>query len=189
MGDLWVGTMLSDMPISPYILSLREQVGQRLLFLPGVSAVVFDDLGRVLLGERVDNGQWSLIAGVMDPGEQPAETVVREVFEETAVHVRPERITSVLTQPPYTYPNGDRCEYVDIAFRCRVIGGEARVNDDESLAVGWFRLDELPPVDELTHRRIELALTPGEAAWFATSPGQVPGHSVAGRGEASAGVG
>jgi len=162
------------MPISPYLKSLRDDLGQRLLLLPGVSAVVFDDQGRILLAERADNGRWALIAGVMDPGEQPAETVVREVFEETAVHVRPERIISVLTQPPYTYPNGDRCEYVDISFRCRALGGEARVNDDESLSVAWYPLDALPPLDDLTRHRIELALLPGEAAWFAPRPGAGP---------------
>jgi 8-oxo-dGTP pyrophosphatase MutT (NUDIX family) len=153
------------MPISPYVRGLRERVGHGLLLLPGVTAVVFDDAGRVLLGERSDNGQWALIAGVMDPGEQPAETIVREVYEETAVHVVPERITSVLTQPTTVYPNGDRCEYVDITFRCRAIGGEARVNDDESLAVGWFALDDLPPIADLVRHRIECALTPG--TWFA----------------------
>src|SRR5918998_4958920 len=153
------------MPISPYIKALRADIGNRPLLLPGVTAVVFDDAGRVLLGERADNGQWALIAGVMDPGEQPAETIVREVYEETAVHVVPERITSVLTQPPIVYPNGDRCEFVDITFRCRAVGGEARVNDDESLAVGWFGLDELPPIADLVRHRIECALTPG--TWFA----------------------
>jgi 8-oxo-dGTP pyrophosphatase MutT (NUDIX family) len=153
------------MPISPYIRTLRKDVGHGLLLLPGVTAVVFDDAGRVLLGERADNGQWALIAGVMDPGEQPAETIVREVYEETAVHVVPERITSVLTQPPNTYPNGDVTEYVDITFRCRAIGGEARVNDDESLAVGWFALDDLPPIQPLTRSRIEWALQP--RTWFA----------------------
>ena len=156
------------MPISPYVSSLRADVGQRLLLLPGVTAVVFDDAGRVLLGERSDTGRWALIAGVMDPGEQPAETIVREVYEETAVHVVPERVTSVLTQPPIVYPNGDRCEYVDITFRCRAVGGEARVNDDESLAVGWFPLADLPPIADLTRRRIECALLPGTAAWFGT---------------------
>lgn len=154
------------MPISPYLQSLRADLGPRLLLLPGVSAVVLDDQGRILLAERADTGRWALIAGVMDPGEQPAETVVREVYEETAVRVRPERITGVFTQPPYTYPNGDQCEYVDIGFRCRAVGGAARVNDDESLSVGWFALDALPPLDELTRHRVELALLPGEAAWF-----------------------
>ncbi|MCA2216846.1 NUDIX hydrolase [Jidongwangia harbinensis] len=152
------------MPISPYIAALRRDVGHGLLLLPGVTAVVFDDAGRLLLGQRADNREWSLIAGVMDPGEQPAETVVREVYEETAVHVVPERVTSVFTQPPSTYPNGDRCEYVDISFRCRATGGEARVNDDESLAVGWFTLDDLPPIGPLTRQRIEWASAP--ATWF-----------------------
>ena len=160
--------ILSHMPISPYLKSLRDHIGHRHLLLPGVTAVVVDDLGRILLAERADTGRWALIAGVMDPGEQPAETIVREVYEETAVHVVPERITSVLTQPPFTYPNGDECEYVDITFRCRVVGGEARVNDDESLRVGWFALEDLPAIGELTRRRIELALRPETSAWFAT---------------------
>jgi hypothetical protein len=85
------------------------------------------------------------------------------------VQVIPERITSVLTQPPYTYPNGDQCEYLDITFLCRAVGGDARVNDDESLAVGWFALDGLPPIGELTRRRLELALAAGTSAWFATA--------------------
>lgn len=153
------------MSISSYIKSLRERVGHGLLLLPGVTAVVFDDAGRILLNERSDDGQWALIAGGMDPGEQPAEAVVREVYEETAVHVIPERVTSVLTQPTVTYQNGDRCEYVDITFRCRWVGGEARVNDDESLAVAWFALDDLPPIADLIRHRIDCALTPD--AWFA----------------------
>jgi 8-oxo-dGTP pyrophosphatase MutT (NUDIX family) len=159
------------MPISPYLRDLREVVGHRMLLLPGVTAVVLDDAGRLLLGQRADNGSWALIAGVMDPGEQPAETAVREVYEETGVHVVPERISSVLTQPPNTYPNGDRTEFVDITFRCRAIGGEARVNDDESLAVGWFAPADLPPVNELNRRRIEWAMTPGVDAWFSPPAG------------------
>jgi 8-oxo-dGTP pyrophosphatase MutT (NUDIX family) len=154
-------------PIPPYVRSLREKVGTGLLFLPGVTAVVLDEQDRVLLGERSDDGRWALIAGVMEPGEQPAEAVVREVFEETAVHVVAERVTSVLTEAPMTYPNGDECQFVDIVFRCRVVGGEARVNDDESLAVGWFALDALPPLDDYTRRRLELAMRPDPAAWFA----------------------
>jgi 8-oxo-dGTP pyrophosphatase MutT (NUDIX family) len=161
------------MPISPYLKSLRSEVGSRHLLLPGVTAVVFDDQHRVLLGQRSDNGNWELIAGAMDPGEQPAEAAVREVYEETAVRAIAERVVSVLTQPPHTYPNGDQCEYVDITFRCRAVGGEARVNDDESLQVGWYPLDDLPPITALSRRRLELALTPAEAAWFATSVDQL----------------
>jgi NADH pyrophosphatase NudC (nudix superfamily) len=31
-----------------------------------------------------------------------------------------------------------------LVIRCRFVSGEARVNDDESLDVGWFRQQDLP---------------------------------------------
>ena len=80
-----------------FIRELRASVGRQLLFLPGVSAVVFDGEGRVLLGRRTDTGRWSIIGGIPEPGEQPAEAVVREVYEETAVHAVPERLVLVQT--------------------------------------------------------------------------------------------
>lgn len=79
------------MAISPYVRRMRAHIGKELLLLPGVSAVVRDDAGRVLLARRGDNGRWSLPAGVIDPGEQPADAVLREVLEETGVHVEIER--------------------------------------------------------------------------------------------------
>ena len=71
------------MPTPDFILRLREKIGHDLLWLPGVTAVVLDDRNRVLLGRRADNGRWTLITGILEPGEQPAVGVVREVLEET----------------------------------------------------------------------------------------------------------
>ncbi len=56
------------------------------------------------------------------------------------------RLVQALEQ--VTYMNGDICQYMDITFRCRAVGGEARVNDDESLEVGWFTVDALPELNE-----------------------------------------
>ena len=39
-----------------------------------------------------------------------------------------------------------------------LVGGEARVNDDESLEVGWFAPEALPELDEYNRERITLAL-------------------------------
>ena len=153
-----------------FIREIRATAGHQLLFLPGVSAVVFDDEGRVLLGRRADTGHWSIVGGIPEPGEQPADAVVREVLEETAVHCEAERV--VLTQtlePPVTYPNGDVCQFMDICFRCRATGGEARVNDDESLEVGWFERDSLPPLEEFALFRIKQAAE-GGPAWFEGMP-------------------
>ncbi|MFF9851746.1 NUDIX hydrolase [Streptomyces litmocidini] len=152
-----------------FIRELRETAGHQLLFLPGVSAVVLDDRGRVLLGKRADNGFWSVIGGIVDPGEQPADCAVREVFEETAVRCVPERIVLVETlRKPVVYPNGDICQYMDVSFRCRAIGGEARVNDEESTEVGWFGMDELPEMKRFSYLRIEKALA-DEPTWFRTT--------------------
>ncbi|WNM32096.1 NUDIX domain-containing protein [Streptomyces sp. Li-HN-5-11] len=148
-----------------FIRTIRASAGHQLLWLPGVSAVVFDDQGRVLLGQRSDNHKWALISGIPDPGEQPADCVVREVYEETAVRCVPERIVLVRSTKPVTYGNGDICQFMDITFRCRAVGGEARVNDDESLQVGWFEVDALPKMDERHHVRIKQALS-DEPAWF-----------------------
>ena len=153
-----------------FIRDLRASAGHQLLYLPGVSAVVFDDQGRVLLGRRADTGRWSVIGGIPEPGEQPADCAVREVYEETHVRVVPERVVMVHgIEKPVTYDNGDICQYMDICFRCTATAEEAqraRVNDDESLEVAWFGLDELPELKEFAVFRIKQATQEEGPAWF-----------------------
>jgi 8-oxo-dGTP pyrophosphatase MutT (NUDIX family) len=134
------------MPAPDYVLKLREKIGHDPLWLPGVRGVVFNDAGQVLLGQRSDNGKWALITGILEPGEEPAVGLVREIEEETGVVAEVERLLNVGVHGPITFPNGDVCTFLTVEFRCRYISGDARVNDDESLAVGWFGLDELPDV-------------------------------------------
>ncbi|MCX5243548.1 NUDIX hydrolase [Streptomyces prunicolor] len=151
-----------------FIRTIRASAGHQLLWLPGVSAVVFDDAGRVLLGQRADNHEWAVIAGIPEPGEQPADCAVREVFEETAVECVPERVVLVKAGGPISYPNGDACQFMDITFRCRAVGGEAAVNDDESLQVGWFEVDALPAMSERHLFRIKQAMSDAPT-WFDTT--------------------
>ncbi|GAQ67321.1 NUDIX hydrolase [Streptomyces scabiei] len=148
-----------------FIRTLRASAGNQLLWLPGVTALVFDDEDRVLLGRRSDTGRWALIGGIPDPGEQPAACAVREVYEETAVRCVAERIVLVQALDPVRYDNGDVCQYMDTTFYCRAVGGEARVNDDESLDVGWFSLDALPDLNEFALFRIKQAMS-DTVTWF-----------------------
>ncbi|MEU8515321.1 NUDIX domain-containing protein [Kitasatospora sp. NPDC059722] len=146
------------MAIPQFLAELRSVVGNRPLWLSAVAGVVLDDRDRVLLARRSDDGRWAVVGGILDPGEQPADGVVREVLEETGVVAVPELLASVSVTEPVTYPNGDVTQYLVLTFRCRAIGGEARVNDDESLEVGWFALDALPPMIDLEHERLRHAL-------------------------------
>ncbi|MFD8597285.1 NUDIX domain-containing protein [Kitasatospora sp. NPDC059646] len=154
------------MGIPVFLAELRELVGHRALWLSAVTLVVVDEDGRVLLGRRADNGRWALIGGIIDPGEQPADAAVRECLEETGVTVRPEALASVTVSPVIDHPNGDRAQYLELTFRCRPLAGEARVNDDESLEVGWFHPDALPEVDASVQERIKLALAGDTATHF-----------------------
>jgi 8-oxo-dGTP pyrophosphatase MutT (NUDIX family) len=112
-----------------------------------------------------------VIGGILDPGEQPADCVVREVLEETGVVVVPERLTSVTVSPMTHYPNGDQAQYLDLTFRCRPVSGEARVNDEESLEVTWFAPADFPELDEYTRLRVGQALANGPEAAFARNHG------------------
>jgi 8-oxo-dGTP diphosphatase len=154
------------MAISDYIAGLRKHVGNELLMLPGVSAVVVNDIGEILLARRSDNGQWSLIAGSVDPGEQPADAAIREVYEETGVDVVVERLAGVALHP-VRYPNGDVCQFLNVWFYCRAVGGRARVNDEESVEVAWFAPEALPTANPWVRLRVETALSGQPAAWFA----------------------
>ena len=147
------------MPIPDFVTRLRAGVGHDLLWLPGVSAVVTDDDGRLLLGRRADNDHWAVVSGILDPGEEPAPAALREVLEETGIVAEVIALTAVSTSELITYPNGDLAQYLDLCFWCRRTSGEAHVADDESLEVGWFDPDELPePLNPSSVERISRTL-------------------------------
>jgi 8-oxo-dGTP pyrophosphatase MutT (NUDIX family) len=145
------------MPTPPFIVALRKQVGHAALWLTGTTAVVFDDAERVLLVRRADNGHWSPISGIIEPGEHPGVTARREALEEASVEIDVERLVEVTVTPLYEYPNGDRCQYLNHTFRCRYLSGEPRVGDDENLEVAWFDVHDLPVMREEDRARIRVA--------------------------------
>lgn len=135
------------MPMSAHYRGLRDRIGPQLLLIPGVAAVLRDVQGRILLQQNHDQ-VWGLPAGAIEPGEAPALAVVREVYEETGLHVRAERVLGVLGGEScrVTYPNGDRVEYVATVFECRRVAGALITASDETARLQWFAPDELPPL-------------------------------------------
>lgn len=146
-----------------FILEIRELVGDHPLWLPGVTAVITRDEGaEVLMVRRADNGAWTPVTGIIDPGEEPAVAAAREALEETGVMIEVHRLVSTSAMPEMTYDNGDRAAYLDLTFACTWLSGEAHVADDESTDVRWWRRDALPPMSAIMRQRIDDALA-GEA--------------------------
>lgn len=150
------------MPIPDFIVALRTRIGTTELWLPGVTAVILrgDD---ILLVRRADNGAWTPVTGILEPGEDPGVGAGREALEETGVTITVDRLASVSAGDRVTHANGDRAVYLDHTFACTWLSGEAYVADDESTDVGWFPLARLPEMSEMFLERIEAARS-GEAA-------------------------
>lgn len=128
------------MSMSPYLVSMRDRIGHDLLLLPSVNIMIFDDQDRVCMVRNLQTGRWTTVGGAIEPDEEPADAARREAFEETGLEVEIERIVGVYGGHEFRllYPNGDLCSYVSICFAGRVVGGEARPDGVETMAVGWF---------------------------------------------------
>ena len=161
------------MATPPFVLDLREKIGDHPLWLPGVKGVVLRPGtagadAEVLLVQRRDNGRWTVPAGILEPGEEPADGIVREVFEETGVRTVPLRLVGVQALPPTVYFNGDRAQYLDVILALDAVAGEAHVHDDESIDVAWRGVHDLDDVPLLHRRAIAWAL--GQDPRFSAAP-------------------
>ena len=97
---------------------------------------------RVLLGQRADNGQWGLVTGILEPGEDPRRGWSGRSSKRPGWWPRRERLVAV---DAGSDPLSERgvCHF-DPGVPVPVRSGVARVNDDESLDVGWFRPEDFP---------------------------------------------
>ena len=113
---------------------------------PTASALVRDADGRILLARRAGDpgkGLWDLLGGFMDEGEEPLQTLRRELREETGLELE---VGDFLGGIPDTYgENG--IHTVNLYWSATVAGGEARPADDVA-ELAWFPPDGLPPRDD-----------------------------------------
>jgi len=127
--------------MSEHLQRIRARVGNHLLLLPAVSALVYDSAGRVLLASHTEaDGRWATPGGAVEPGEEPCDAVVREVWEETGLWVEPIALRTVFGGEAMRvrYPNGDEVEYVTSVFECALRGGALRADGLEVSEARFF---------------------------------------------------
>jgi 8-oxo-dGTP pyrophosphatase MutT (NUDIX family) len=74
----------------------------RPLFIVGVSAVIFDEDHRIFLGKSTYQRfhPWGILGGGLEHGEDSEEAVVREVWEETGITVKVEKLLLIKSFTP-----------------------------------------------------------------------------------------
>ncbi len=121
-------------------------------------ALITDPFDRVLLCELTYKRYWDLPGGVVDPGESPAQGLVREVREELGIDVPVEELAVVSWLPPWQGWD----DAVLFLFRARAdpnVHEVAQLEHREIAAVHWVEFDDVADhAADYTARLIEVGL-------------------------------
>ncbi len=119
---------------------------------PKVAASVLLLRGReVLLVRRTLDpfaGKWSIPAGFVNAFEDPQAAALRECREETGLTVEIDELFDLLAGREHS-----RGADIFLVYRAHVLSGTLAAADDAD-QIGWFPLDELPPLAFETTQRV-----------------------------------
>jgi 8-oxo-dGTP pyrophosphatase MutT (NUDIX family) len=110
----------------------------------GVDGAVVDDMRRILLIRREDDGLWAMPGGGSDVGETPAQTATRELFEEAGIQSRAIALVGVYDSRLCGTRSWAHLDH--FVFLCEAEPDAIPHPGPETTDVGWFSADELPPL-------------------------------------------
>jgi ADP-ribose pyrophosphatase YjhB (NUDIX family) len=140
----------TGLPKGPLLQNFAVQPGYATPKVDVRGAAVRD--GRILLVQERSDERWCMPGGWADVGALPSEMVAREVWEESGFRVKPRKVAGVYDANRSGRPIQFYHAY-KVIFLCDIVGGEARPSN-ETLAVGFFEFDSLPPLSsERTNER------------------------------------
>lgn len=125
---------------SDQIAAVRPYIGTALYSGVGASAIIMREDGYILMLQHKYESAWRPPAGFSDLGENVAQTVVREVWEETRLQIIPERIIAIHSTPKLsvTYRNGDQTRNVGVVFQAKLLGGTPVIDEKEIADLAWM---------------------------------------------------
>jgi 8-oxo-dGTP diphosphatase len=108
----------------------------------GAVGAVFDKAGRVLLVEHVfrTDFPWGLPGGWIERGEDPRQTVAREIGEELGLSVDVGPL--LLSEQIGLTSRSTHPRHLGLAYGCRLTGGTGRPTS-EIVSLEWTRPDEI----------------------------------------------
>jgi ADP-ribose pyrophosphatase YjhB (NUDIX family) len=151
--------VLSGRPAEELVIELGRDSGYATPKVD-VRGVVFDSGERVLLMQEKSDGRWSLPGGWADPGEAPSAAVTREILEETGYRAAAVKLIACWDREVQGNSPPLPVHVYKLFFLCRRDGDVQPPAALETLDVGWFGLDSLPPLSlgRVNHRQLERAL-------------------------------
>lgn len=113
--------------------------------IPCVGVIIENNLGEVLLGKRIGTHgkhEWALPGGKIDFGETLQEAALREVKEETGLHVTFSRIVGI--NDDLEWINEGR-QYIGVIIQASYVDGTPRVCEPHKCEEWkWYSYDKLP---------------------------------------------
>lgn len=134
-----------------YVKYIRGLVGHQKIVMNAGACIITNENNEILLQLRGDDHFWGLPGGILEMGETPKETAIREVFEETGYHVEILSLLGDYHNFHKVWPGGDEAHIICFVYIGKIIGGEMKIDQKETLDLKWFRYDNLPEIDAIDH--------------------------------------
>jgi mutator protein MutT len=108
-------------------------------------------LGKRALSKKSAPGYWCPVSGKIEKGETEEDAVIREVFEEVGLDVKPNRKLDV-------FDTRDRSALIHW-WLVDIISGEPSLKNDEHTELGWFSISEMENLEYVFSEDVELFRT------------------------------
>ncbi len=124
--------------------------------IPAVLAAIARD-GKLALVQRDKEApprRWGLPGGAIEPGETPAQAVIRELAEETGLQARAGDIIATFDMINHDADGRVRTHFLILVVECHWLSGEGHAASDAAL-FGWFDRAEIAALKHV-HDRLPL---------------------------------
>jgi ADP-ribose pyrophosphatase YjhB (NUDIX family) len=144
----------SGVPKETILEDFRYQIGYATPKVDVRGAVLRD--GKILLVQEGSDHSWSLPGGWGDVGVPPAKMVAREVWEESGLKVKAEKLIGLYDLNFAPYAPLQFYHVYKLVFMCTTTGGRPRPGDD-ILAADFFDGNKLPSLSTMRTSKKMLA--------------------------------